>query len=290
MVATQLVCTAVLAMTEQTKALIVTIRQERLSTHGSAEQVLKFLPMMINRVKVEELGALGEVVAIFKSKIANQNRLTEKFVVDAWDNSRAEWVEEKFKDEYTLYIVVGDLVEDDGHMAQIWQNALSRHSVVDFVSMTHEGRHFIRDAYKVPQDSNKIRMVHNEACNSLSGLEHFIEIYGAKASSGHGDPKRKGASSSPVSTFAFLDQWKKRVPYVAALDYAWTEGKRLIGTDAVPGPAFLLVQLLTGANSQSEALWPSAIQYALTTSHPITIDSQMNELHHKNISTGAFNN
>lgn len=238
------------------KGLIVTIDQQNLD--GLSEQALPMLPIILGQLNFLELQDLGEAVTIFKNKISKINSLTKKDVIEAWDDSRALWIESKAKGKYNhVYIVQGELIRDNDYMQFIWQQAFDENDVVDYVSMVHGGHQLIKDEWNVQKEGGKLRMVYSEGCQGGSGKRQFIEKYHAIVSAGHKE-KTCFSSASPLFSFGFLTNWFLGESFIDSLTFAWISGKDILDSKS----GMMLAQFLVGNKPKNELLSGSEFEYS----------------------------
>lgn len=250
----------------ETKGLIITIDQKHLA--GVDTDTLKMLPAILSKLDVKNIGSLGEVITLFKGKIYSHS--TVKDVITAWDDSRAQWIENKAKATYNnVYLIKGDDLRQDQKMKDAWEQALRDNDVVDYVSMVHQGDQFIKDAWQV-SNTKKLRMVYSEACCGGSGKDHFILKHRAALSAGH-----KGKSASPLFSLTFIHNWLDGNNFVASFQDAWSKGQMLLNTQG----GLILASMIGGYTDKEEIVRESKIAVSF---HPgvdgfsFTINSNTN--------------
>ena len=178
-------------------------------------------------------------------------------MIDAWDQVRADWIKANAQGVYdSVLVVTGKDTRDDQLMAKIWEDALQADEV-DYISMVHGGRQWIKDEWNVPKKGGKLRMVYSEACQGGSAKQ-FIEDYHALVTAGHG-ANAKNSSASPLFSFGFLRAWFDGQPFLSALQTAWQKGKAIVQTQQ----GFMLAKFVHPAyNEPADVIEGSAISYA----------------------------
>jgi hypothetical protein len=237
----------------ETKGLVVVIDQKHLA--GVTPQTLQFLPTVLSQLNTVDMGALGEVIEIFKSTTKDQ-KLTTESVIKAWDDSRAQWVKTKAAKSYdNVYVAHNDDGRKDESMKTTWNQALAENDAVDYVSMVHCGDQFIKDAWQVPKSSNKLRMVYSEACQGGSGKEHFINTYRASVSAGH-----TGISASPLFSFNFLTHWFDGLSFQESLTRAWATTKLVAHSQS----GLTLAGMIGGYKNSDEIIEGLQVKFAVS--------------------------